>query len=310
MEIAGLLFNEIAVLFLIMGLGFLLVKTKVLKSADSRMLSMILIWLINPAVVLKAFQIDFTPEVRDRFLLAAGVAVAVNLLLMLITWGYGKLLKLDAVERASVMYANAGNLVIPLVSAILGGEWVIYASAFMCVQLAFLWTHGQAQIGGSGGNSWKKILLNANLIAIVVGVIMLLTGLRLPPVIQNVCGQLGGTIGPVSMIMLGMLLADVKWGELLRQPRNWLVMALKMVITPMIVLLVLKTSGVTWLVEDGKTIVYISFMAVITPCATTVTQLAQMYRNRPAYASALNAMTTVISIVSMPLMTGLYYLIM
>ena len=310
MEIAGLLFNEIAVLFLIMGLGFLLVKTKVLKSADSRMLSMILIWLINPAVVLKAFQIDFTPEVRDRFLLAAGVAVAVNLLLMLITWGYGKLLKLDAVERASVMYANAGNLVIPLVSAILGGEWVIYASAFMCVQLAFLWTHGQAQIGGSGGNSWKKILLNANLIAIVVGVIMLLTGLRLPPVIQNVCGQLGGTIGPVSMIMLGMLLADVKWGELLRQPRNWLVMALKMVVTPTVVLLMLKISGVTGLVEDGKTIVYISFMAVITPCATTVTQLAQMYRNRPAYASALNAMTTVISIVSMPLMTGLYYLIM
>ena len=310
MEIAGLLFNEIAVLFLIMGLGFLLVKTKVLKSTDSRILSMVLIWLINPAVVLKAFQIDFTPEVRDRFLLAVGVAVAVNLLLMLITWGYGKLLKLDAVERTSIMYANAGNLVIPLVSAILGDEWVIYASAFMCVQLPFLWTHGVAQIGGSGGSSWKKILLNANLIAIVVGAVMLLTGLRLTPVIQNVCGQLGGTIGPVSMIMLGMLLADVKWGELLRQPRNWLVMALKMVVTPMIVLLVLKTSGVTGLVEDGKTIVYISFMAVITPCATTVTQLAQMYRNRPAYASALNAMTTVISIVSMPLMTGLYYLIM
>jgi predicted permease len=274
------------------------------------MLSMVLVWLINPAVVLKAFQIDFTPEVRDRFLLAAGVAVAVNLLLMLITWGYGKLLKLDAVERTSIMYANAGNLVIPLVSAILGDEWVIYASAFMCVQLAFLWTHGVAQIGGSGGSSWKKILLNANLIAIVVGAVMLLTGLRLPPVIQNVCGQLGGTIGPVSMIMLGMLLADVKWGELLRQPRNWLVMALKMVVTPIVVLMILRLSGVTGLVEDGKTIVYISFMAVITPCATTVTQLAQMYRNRPAYASALNAMTTVISIVSMPLMTGLYYLIM
>ena len=310
MEIAGLLFNEIAVLFLIMSLGFLLVKTKVLKSADSRILSMVLIWLINPAVVLKAFQIDFTPEVRDRFLLAAGVAVAVNLLLMLITWGYGKLLKLDAVERASIMYSNAGNLVIPLVSAILGDEWVIYASAFMCVQLAFLWTHGQAQIGGSGGNSWKKILLNANLIAIVIGVVMLLTGLRLPPVIRNVCGQLGGTIGPISMIMLGMLLADVKWKELLTQLRNWLVMTLKMVITPAVVLLVLKLSGVTGLVGDGKTIVYISFMAVITPCATTVTQLAQMYRNRPAYASALNAMTTVISIVSMPLMTALYYLIM
>ena len=310
MEIAGLLFNEIAVLFIIMGLGFVLVKTKVLKSADSRILSMVLIWLINPAVVLKSFQIDFTPEVRDRFLLAVGVAVGLNLIMMLITWGYGRILKLDAVERTSIMYSNAGNLVIPLVSAILGGEWVIYASAFMCVQLAFLWTHAQAQIGGSGGASWKKILLNANLIAVAVGAVLLLTGVRLPPVLRNVCGQLGETIGPVSMIMLGMLLADVKWAELLKQPRNWIVIALKMVITPLIILPLLKLSGVAGLVEDGKTIVYISFLAIITPCATTVTQLAQMYRNRPEYASALNAMTTVISIATMPLMTGLYYWIM
>ncbi len=310
MEIAGLLFNEIAVLFLSMGLGFLLVKAKVLQSADSRILSMVLIWLINPAVVLKAFQIDFTPDVRDRFLLAVIVAVAVNAILMFVTWGYGRLLKLDAVERASVMYANAGNLVIPLVSAILGDEWVIYASAFMCVQLGFLWTHGQAQIGGSSGNSWKKILLNPNLMAIVVGAVLLLTGLRLPVVLQKVCSQLGGTIGPVSMIMLGMLLADVEWGELLRQKRSWIVIALKMAVTPAIVLVLLKVSGAAGMAQDGKTIVYISFMAVITPCATTVTQLAQMYRNRPAYASALNAVTTVVSIVTMPLMTGLYYLIM
>ncbi len=310
MEIAGLLFNEIAVLFLIMGLGFLLVKTKILKTADSRILSMVLIWLIGPAVVLRSFQIDFTPDVRDRFLLAVCVAVAINLVLMLITWGYGKIFRLDAVERTSIMYANAGNLVIPLVTAILGDEWVIYASAFMCVQLAFIWTHGQAQIGGGRGISWKKILFNANLIAVFAGMILLLTGLRLPPVLKNLCGQLSGTMGPVSMIMLGMLLADVKWGELLKQPRNWIVMALKMVVTPLMILVLLKLSGVTALADGGKTIVYISFLAVITPCATTITQPAQMYRNRPEYASALNAMTTVISIATMPLMTGLYYLIM
>ena len=310
MEVAALLFDEIAVLFLIMGLGFLLVKTGVLKSADSRTLSMVIIWLINPAVVLRSFQIDFTPEVRDRFLLAVGVAVAVNLLLMLIAAVFGKLLRLDAVERASVMYANAGNLVIPLVSAILGDEWVIYASAFMCVQLAFLWTHGQMQIGGGSGISWKKILLNPNLIAVAAGAVLLLTGLRLPPVIRNVCGQLGGTIGPVSMVMIGMLLADVNWGELLREKRSWIVMALKMGAAPLIVLLFLRATGVTRLAEDGITIVYISFLAVITPCAATVTQLAQMYRNRPAYAGALNAMTTVVSILTMPLMTALYYLMM
>ena len=310
METAGLLVNEIAVLFLMMSLGFLLVKTKMVKSEDSRVLSMVLIWIIQPAVIIRSFQIDFTPDVRDRFLLAVVVAVAVNLILVPITWGYKKLFKLDAVERSSIMYANAGNLVIPLVTVILGEEWVIYASAFMCVQLFFLWTYGQAQIGGSSGVSWKKILLNINLIAVVAGLIFLLLGVKLPTMLQKVCGQLSGTMGPITMIMLGMLLAAARWGELLKQKRSWVVIGLKMIVTPLMILGLLKLSGAAGMADDGKTVLYISFLAVITPCATTVTQLAQMYRNRPVYASALNALTTVASIVTMPLMTGLYYLIM
>ena len=310
MEIAGLLLGEIAVLFLIMGLGFLLVKSKTVKSGDSRVLSMVLIWVIQPAVILRSFQIDFTPEVRDRFLLAAAVALAVNLILIPLTGGFGKLFRLDAVERTSLMYANAGNLVIPLVTVILGEEWVIYASAFMCVQLFFLWTYGQALIGGSGGVSWKKILLNVNLIAVAAGLAMLLLGIRLPAVLGKVCGQLAGAMGPVTMIMLGMLLADARWGEILKQGRNWAVIGLKMAAIPLIILLLLKLSGAAGMADDGKTVVYISFLAVITPCATTVTQLAQMYRNRPVYAGALNALTTVVSIATMPLMTWLYYLIM
>ena len=98
--------------------------------------------------------------------------------------------------------------------------------------------------------------------------------------------------------------------EVLKQPRCYLIMALKMVITPAVILLLLKVSGVTGWVEDGRTLVYISFMAVITPCAVTVTQLAQIHRNRAAYAGALNALTTLISLVTMPLMTGFYYLLM
>ncbi len=117
-------------------------------------------------------------------------------------------------------------------------------------------------------------------------------------------------MGPITMIMLGMLLAAARWGELLKQKRSWVVIGLKMIVTPLMILGLLKLSGAAGMADDGKTVLYISFLAVITPCATTVTQLAQMYRNRPVYASALNALTTVASIVTMPLMTGLYYLIM
>lgn len=311
MNITGSLLYQLAVMFLIMATGFALVKLCVVKSEDSRILSMLTLWIIQPCVIVNAFRIDFAPEIRDGFLLAAGAALAINTALLFITRAYAKAFGLDAVERTSIMYANAGNLVIPLVSNVdgLGKEWLIYASAFMCVQLVFLWTHGQAQISGQKGTSWRKILTNINVIAVAAGIALLVSGLRLPGLLETAFDQLSATMGPVTMIMIGMLLADVNWAEVLKDPRNYLIMALKMLITPALILLLLKASRVATLHPLGDTIVYISFMAVITPCAATVTQLAQMHRNRPAHASAINAMTMLVSIATMPLMTWLYWLI-
>lgn len=313
MDITQSLLFQLAVLFLIMSLGFLLVRLRVVRSEDSRILSMLTIYLIQPCVIIRAFQINYEPKVRDGYLLAVGVAIAVNLLLLLLTWFFARVFHLDAVERTSIMYANAGNLIIPLVESVLGSamgdERIIYASAFMCVQLVFIWTHGQAQISGQKAWSWRKILGNVNLIAVASGLVLLLAGVRLPGIIAGAFDQLSATMGPVTMIMIGMLLADVPWAEILRAPRNYLIVALKMMVTPLIILLILKISGVAGMHPQGRIIVYISFMAVITPCAATVTQLAQIYRNRPAYAGALNALTMLTSIVTMPLMTWLYWLI-
>lgn len=104
-----------------------------LKSEDSRVLSLISIYLITPCVILKAFQIEYTPQVRDGFLLAIITAIAIHIILFLLAWLFSFLFHFDAVEKASIIYSNSGNLIIPLVVSVLGDEWVIYASAFLCV---------------------------------------------------------------------------------------------------------------------------------------------------------------------------------
>ena len=81
---------------------------------------------------------------------------------------------------------------------------------------------------------------------------------------------------------------------------------LEMVVTPLLILLFLKYLPVASMVKDGKTILLISLMAVITPSATTVVQLAQLYDQDPVYASTINVMTTLVSIITMPLMVMLY----
>ena len=121
-----------------MVMGFVIVKSGLMKSSDSKSLSVIMAYLINPCVILNAFQVDATPEVQKGLLLACIAAIAVHILFLVVTAILKKPLNLDVVERATLIYPNAGILVIPLVERLLGQEYVIYSSAFIAIQLILL----------------------------------------------------------------------------------------------------------------------------------------------------------------------------
>ena len=300
------LLQQIVVFFLMMACGFLVVKRGLIDAKSSRTLSVICIYIIMPCVMINAFQIEYSKSIRDGFFLAVAAAVLIHIFLLVFVRIIGKPLKLSVVEKASIIYSNSGNLVIPMVTVVLGEKWVIYASAFLSVQMILMWTHGESLMEAKAGVNWKKILCNINLIAIIIGIILFFARIRLPVVIGNTMSQISATLGPVCMIMLGMTMTEVNWKEIFSHSRIYLITALKMIVTPLFVLLLLKYSPLASMVKDGQTILLISLMAVITPSATTVVQLAQLYGEEPVYASTINVMTTIVSIVTMPLMVMLY----
>ena len=211
--IALLLMQQIAVLFLIMGLGFLIVKLGIVETEDSRVLSMVTIYLVLPCVTIHAFQIEYSTKIRNGFLLAVVAAILIHVILFIVCGILRKLLNMDEVETASLIYSNAGNLILPLVTSILGEEWVIYASGFLCVQTIIVWTHGQSLMQGQRQVNWKKIVQNINLIAILVGLVFFLCNIHLPKILDSMTSSLAGMIGPISMVMIGMLLAGVDWKQ-------------------------------------------------------------------------------------------------
>ena len=97
--ISILLARQLAVLFLIMGCGFLLVKLHLVRSQESRTLSVITLYLIMPCVIIGAFQIDYSREIRNGFLLALLAAVLIHVILFLLCRVLGKFLKFSSVER-------------------------------------------------------------------------------------------------------------------------------------------------------------------------------------------------------------------
>ena len=305
--ISLILTQKILSLYVILLMGFLLVRMGLLKSEDSRVLSAITLWLVSPCNILTAFEVDVTPEVVSGLALAFLAAALIHVLLLLLNIPMKKL-GMDAVERVSVIYSNAGNLVIPLVTSLFRQEWVIYCCGFMSVQLFFIWSHGKSAVCGELKPDIRKVLTSVNMISVFAGFAIFLSGFRFPAFLQDSMESVSKLMGPFAMLVTGMLIGGRPLKELLRYPRMPLVVCLRLIAVPLIVVCLLKFTPLAGMSPNGHTVLMISLIAAMTPSASTVTQMCVYYQRDAGYASAINVFTTLCCILTMPVMLWLYQL--
>lgn len=275
MQISILLAEQIVELFLMILMGYVIVKLGLVTDDDSKILSKIVLYIVIPCVMINAFQIDYTPDKIQGMLLALVASVVLQVLLLIAVWMMGK-------------------------------EWVVFGCVFMAVQLIFMWTHGKYIISSGDRIDWRKIVLNINMIAIFIGAVLFLLKIHLPEIVDGTLHAVGSTIGPVSMIVTGMLIAGMNLRDIFTNRRVYAVTFLRLLLVPVLALIILKISGlVTWH-PQGEKILLVIFLAVITPSASTITQMCQVYGGNSKYSSAINVMTTLLAIATMPVMVLLY----
>ena len=301
MEISLILAEEITKLFIIMAMGWALVRARVLKTEDSRVISAIIVYLVAPCIIISSFQIEHSRQVVSGLVFSFAAA-----LFLLLAAVLGRALRLDTAEKLTVVYTNAGILVLPLVQAMLGGEYLVYSCAFIVVQLILLWTHCRCVLSGSAGIGWRKILFNLNVISIFIGGAMFLLGVRLPEIVDGTLKMTGSMIGPLGMLLAGMVIADVPARRIFGDRRRYLASALRLVAAPVILLLAFKICGAAQMIPDGKNILLVVYLAGVTPACATVTSMAQLYGDIGDRTGVLYVLTTLLSIVTMPLVIALY----
>ena len=310
MQISLLLMEEIIKLFVIMFMGYAVVKAGLMKSSESKSVSVILVYLVIPCVIIKAFQVDCTPDVQKGLFLAIAAAVAVHILFLLITIPLKKIFQMDVIEQATSIYSNAGILVIPLVQELLGQDYVIYSSAYIAVQLILLWTQGKNMLCEEEKLEWKKVFLNVNIISIIAGIVLFLFRIKLPAGVQDVLGMMNNMIGPLGMLLAGMAIAEVPLKSIFTKKRNYLSVAFRLLLYPVLGLFLMKAIQIVVNLENSSQILLTVYLACVTPACASVTSMAQLYDKDAAYASSLYVLTTLLSIVTMPMMVYLYEMMM
>lgn len=301
-----ILAKKILSLFLMMAMGAVLVRARVIRLEDSRSISLLSLYLITPCAIFSAFQMAYSPQILEGLILAAATAFILHIMMIVLTKLLEKPIGLDVVEKTSIIYSNAGNLIIPIVTAIFGKEWVIYSTGYLSVQTILLWSHGRMMICEEKNVDFCKVFMNINILAVFVGVICFISGVMLPAPLLDAVDSMASMLGPSAMIVTGMIIGSMDFKRVLSYRRLWLTGLLRLVIYPLIGVAFLKFSGITGLVPEGATILMITLLAMTTPSASTVTQMAQVYGKDADYASAINVVTTLCCILTMPLMVTLY----
>lgn len=301
-----LLIQKIISLYIILLLGVLLTRLKVFQQSFSKTLSIISVYLLLPCMILSSFQIERNSTTQRGLLLSLLASVVIHALFLLVTRLLRKPLRLDAVEQTSVIYSNAGNLIMPLVLSILGKEWVVYCSPFLCVQQLLLWTHARSVMCGTKASDLKSLFGNINILAVIAGLILFLTGLRLPQVCEDAVESMASCIGPLSMLITGILVGSMGIRKLTSYRRMWLTAALRLLVLPLLTLGLLYFSGMARLSPDGASVLLVVFMGVASCSASAITSMSLVFHQDAEYASAINLVTTLLCVVTLPLMISLY----
>ena len=306
MQVSLILAEEIVMLFLIMAMGTLIVRRGLIKANESRSVSVILVYIVIPCVIINAFQIKYDDHVRDGLILAFAMSILIHILFLIATYLLKKPLSLDAIEKATIIYPNAGILVIPLINALLGPEYVIYSCGFVVIQLILIWTHCRKMLCEEETFSVREILLNINIVAIIIGAGLFLLHIQLPQIIIGTLNMTGVMIGPLGMLLAGMVIAEKPLAKLFTTTRNYLSTFIRLIICPILVLGLFILTNAAGFVDDGKNILMTVYLASITPACATITSMAQLYKKDAVHASALYVVSTIFSIITMPIMIGLF----
>ena len=309
MELSILLLKKIAVMMLMVLMGFVLVKAKLLKSEQSVVLSVINLYVVCPCMILSAYQLDYTPELLKGLAIAFVAAVLVHVIYIFITKPISKALRLDSIDSASLIYTNAGNLIVALVSSMLPKEYVLFCSGYMAVQTTMVWAQLPGMVTDKFKFNIKKILLNPNIIAIIAGFIFFVCKIEFTPIIAGAVEAMNAMIGPICMLMIGMLMADVDLKAIFTDPHSYLICFLRLIAYPLVIILIICACRITKIIPLAYDVLIVTVLAAAAPIGVAVAQMATLYNVEARRAGAINVMSVLLCIITMPIMIYIYQLL-
>ena len=293
-----LIFNQLLKMLFIMVLAYGCYKAKWVNQEGNRTLSNLLLMVINPFLIITVYQTDYNATLVKGLLISFFAAVVSQMIGILISQ---VLIRKTgnpeySIERFAAVYANCGFMGIPLINSILGSEGVFYLTAYITIFNILTWTHGLVLIKGKVQlQTLRQGLLSPMILATVLAACLFFLQIRIPETLLDSIQYVADMNTPVSMIIAGISVAQADLKKIFTNFRIYLVGFAKLLAMPLVTLLFLYAANIP------TNVAYTILIAAACPTATTTTMMAIRYNKNYTYSSEIFAVTTVLSIVTIPI---------
>lgn len=300
-----LVLKQLVTMFIIGLAGFIFAKAFKVDEGQRKFLSKLLLYFINPCVIITSFNKEFDAGRLKQLLFVAALALLVHVIMI----GIGLLSSKDQIDRLGIAFTNCGFIGIPLIRGVFGDEGVFFLMGYLVIFNLLIWTYGYHQL--SGTSNFKKIIGNPNIIAVVLGIVIYCMPFTLPQVLATPLSMISDLNTAVSMIVIGVLIASFNPAE--GKAYIWKITKFSIIrlllcgfICTFVLFGIYKLFGNF---PDVKMLIFVVMICLCCPAATSIPSLACVFDKNASYASLIVSVTSLFCMITLPLMVAFAELI-
>lgn len=321
MDIAIKLIYNVALLFIMMVPGVLMKKCKLSGEGFGKGLSNLVLYIAQPALTFLAYLRPYDHRIMMNSIYVFVISVALHAIFAVAAMicfkkapdSMGRMLKY------ATIFSNVAFMGIPLIAAVLEDSYpgsTVYALIYSITFNLFLWSLG-AWICTNGRDVNKNkvddytdhknsvsiltALTHPTTIASALGLIFFILPIEgyVPALAEEAFDMLRGLVAPLSMVVIGLRLADMSFKGMHKDKYMYIFLALRHIILPLISLGLVKLCDMIIPMDDAAMMVVVILAAA--PAATSATMFAEKFDCDAIYVSRLVTVSTLLSIITIPL---------
>ncbi|MBP1970971.1 putative permease [Virgibacillus natechei] len=306
----GVFVQEMLQLYLIAVVGFTVRKTKILNEEANHVLTQLILYITLPALILFSLNIQFSFALLGDFLWLMLMSAYILLLSIFLASWMRKRSQLStnkkSVYEGLIIFGNQGYIGYAVVFAVFGEQGIVYLTMFNIVYFILIWIYGiYLFTRDTVAIEWKKIFLNPGVLFTSIGLIIFFLPISLPVMLANTLESVGKMTIPLSMILMGSLIANVSFKDilfLLKDKYIWKSAMAKLLFIPLL-LLPFAAFSIPF------SLFAVAFLVAGMPSAPTMSLYAQKFGGDALFASLGVLVSSLLCAFSIPLLYFILYLL-